>query len=101
MSSAKAVRAMIIIALALIAPFALFEIYAVIRFRFAEPYSYLLSVPLGIISFLFLQFAIGLGVVKGWASCRIPDNYYLIALWIISLLVLFSLPVFFSNGPMS
>ncbi|MFL1552447.1 hypothetical protein ACI77I_25745 [Pseudomonas sp. D47] len=101
MSNAKAVRAMIIIAIALIAPFALFEIYAVIRFGFAEPYSYLLSVPLGIISFLLLQFAIGLGVIKGWALCRVSDNYYLLVLWVISLLMLFLLPAFFSNGPMS
>ncbi|MDR8367757.1 hypothetical protein [Pseudomonas sp. JL3] len=101
MSSAKKVRAMIIIAIALVAPFAMFEIYAVVRFGFAEPYSYLLSVPLGVISFLLLQFAIGYGVVKGWATCRMPGNYYLIVLWVISLLVLFVLPKFFSNGPMS
>ncbi|VVQ34678.1 hypothetical protein PS943_03916 [Pseudomonas fluorescens] len=101
MGSAKTVRAMIIIAIALIAPFALSEIYAVIRFGFAEPYSYLLSVPLGIISFLLLQFAIGYGVVKGWMACRMPGNYYLLVLWIISLLVLFVLPKFFSDGPMS
>jgi hypothetical protein len=100
MSSAKAVRAMIIIAIALIAPFALFEIYAVVRFGFAEPYSYLLSVPLGIISFLLLQFAIGLGVVKGWAVCSMPGNHSLLVLWMVSLLVLFVLPKFFSGGAM-
>lgn len=101
MSSAKTVRAMIIIAIALIAPFALSEIYAVVRSGFAEPYSYLLSVPLGIISFLLLQFAIGYGVVKGWAVCRMRNNYYLFVLWLISLLALFVLPIFFSGGPMS
>ncbi|APC16866.1 hypothetical protein BLL42_14415 [Pseudomonas frederiksbergensis] len=101
MSSAKKVRAMIILALALIVPFVLFEIYTVVRFGFAEPYSYLFSVPLGIISLLLLQFAVGYGVVKGWAACRMPGNYYLLVLWVISLLVLFVLPKFFSNGPMS
>ncbi|WP_454846754.1 hypothetical protein [Pseudomonas farris] len=92
---------MIILALALILPFALFETYVVIRFGFAEPYSYLFSVPLGIVSFLLLQFAIGYGVVKGWAACRMRSNYYLIVLWVISLLMLFMLPRFFSSGPMS
>jgi hypothetical protein len=101
MSSAKKIRAMIIIAIAMIVPFALSEIYAVVRFGFAEPYSYLLSVPLAIISFLLLQFAIGYGVVKGWAICRMPSNYYLLVLWIISLLALFVLPMVFSGGPMS
>jgi hypothetical protein len=101
MSSAKKVKAMIIIAIAMIVPFALSETYTVVRFGFAEPYSYLLSVPLGISSFLLLQFAIGYGVVKGWAVCRMPSNYFLLVLWIISLSALFVLPVFFSGGPMS
>ncbi|WP_414911255.1 hypothetical protein [Pseudomonas sp. IT-P44] len=101
MSSATKVKAMIIMAAALIVPFALLEIYAVVRFGFAEPYSYLLSVPLGVISFLLLQFAIGYGVVKGWAVCRMPGNYYLLVLWIVSLLALFVLPVCYSGGPMS
>jgi hypothetical protein len=101
MSSAKKVRAMMIAALALILPFALFEIYAVARFGFAEPYSYMFSVPLGGVSFLLLQFAIGYGVVKGWVACKMPSNYYLLGLWVISLLVLFLLPGLFSNGPMS
>lgn len=101
MHSAKKIRAMIILALALISPFALFEAYVVIRFGFAEPYSYLFSVPLGIVSFLLLQFAIGYGVVKGWTVCRMRSNYYLMVLWVISLLTLFMLPRFFSSGPVS
>lgn len=101
MSSAKKVRAMMIAALALILPFALFEIYAVARFGVAEPYSYVFSVPLGVVSFLLLQFAIGYGVVKGWVACKMPSNYYLLGLWVISLLVLFLLPGLFSNGSMS
>jgi hypothetical protein len=101
MSNAKKVRAMTIAALVLILPFALFEIYAVVRFGFAEPYSYMFSVPLGVVSFLLLQFAIGYGVVKGWMACKMPSNYYLLGLWVISLLVLFLLPQLFSNGPMS
>jgi hypothetical protein len=101
MSSAKKVSAMIIIAIALIVPFALSEIYVVVRFGFAEPYSYLLSVPLGIISFLLLQFAIGYGVVKGWVNCQMRRNYLLLGVWVISFIVLLVLPWLFPNGPMS
>jgi hypothetical protein len=101
MNSARKVRIVIIIAIALIAPFTVLEIYAVVRFGFSDPYGYLFSVPLAIISFLLMQFAIGYGVVKGWSACGLPGNYYLIVLWVISLLVLFFLPQLFSNGSMS
>ena len=101
MNSAKKVKTMIVFALFLILPFALLEAYVVIRFGFSEPYSYWFSIPLGGASFLLLQFAIGYGVVKGWADCKMPNNYYLLGLWVVSLLVLFLLPTFFSNGPMS
>ena len=101
MNSAKKVKAMIVLALLLILPFALLEAYVVIRFGFSEPYSYWFSVPMGIVSFLLLQFAIGYGVVKGWAICKMSNNYYLLGLWVVSVLVLFLLPKFFSNGPMS
>jgi len=101
MSSARKVTAILILALVLILPFALFESYVVIRFGFSEPYSYLFSFPMGVVSFLLLQFALGYAVVKGWAICRMPNNYYLLVLWVISLLVLCLLPKFFSNGPLS
>lgn len=101
MSSAQKVRVMILVALALILPFAIFEAYVVLRFGFSEPYSYWFSVPSGVVSFLVLQFAICYSVVKGWAICNMPRNYALLVLWVGSLIVLIALPWFFSSGPLS
>jgi hypothetical protein len=97
----KILKILIIIAIALVAPFAVFEFYTVVRFGFSNPYTYLYSIPLAIVSFLLMQFAIGYGVVKGWSFSGMPGNYYLIVLWLISLLKLFMLPQLFSKGPMS
>lgn len=78
MSSAAKVNVMFIMVVALVAPVALLEISAVARFGFAEPYGFFLSIPLAIVSFLLLQFAIGYGVVKGWrsAECRVITVYW-------------------------
>jgi hypothetical protein len=85
----------------LILPFALLEVYVVVRFGFSEPYSYWFSIPMDVVSFILLQFAIGYGVVKGWADCKMPDNYYLLGLWVTCLLVLFLLPKLFPDSPIS
>jgi hypothetical protein len=68
MSSVRKFKVMIVFALFLILPFALLEVYVVVRFGFSEPYSHWFSVPMGVASFFLLQFAIGYGVVKGWAD---------------------------------
>lgn len=99
--SSQKVRTMIFVALALILPFALFEIYVVLKFGFSEPYSYWFSVPSGVVSFFVLQFALCYSVVKGWVICNMPRNYLLLVLWVGSFIVLCALPLFFSKGPMS
>jgi len=86
---------LIVVAVILIAPFAVFEAYIVFRYGYAEPYSYLFSIPLGMISYFLIQFAIGYGVVKGWASCKMSRNYPLMLIWLISVLVLWAFPHFF------
>ncbi|MBX8600676.1 hypothetical protein K5D40_00295 [Pseudomonas cichorii] len=101
MSSANKVKAMIIVALAMVLPFALFEMYVVLRFGVAEPYSYFLSAPLSVISFIVLQVAIGYGFLKGWSTCGMRNNYSYLALWFLSMLTLVLLPRFFSSGPLS
>lgn len=64
MNYAVKIKLMIFMAIALVFPFLVFEVFAVFKLDFAEPYSYALSVPLVIFSFFILQFAIGLSVVK-------------------------------------
>ncbi|MGX0893203.1 hypothetical protein AB7M22_005211 [Pseudomonas sp. ADAK2 TE3594] len=91
-SCAKKVRAIILLALALVLPFAVFEIYVVTVHGFAEPYSYFFSVPLAVVSFLLVQLVVGYAVVKGWALCNMQGNYTLLLAWFITLFVLFSLP---------
>jgi hypothetical protein len=76
-SCAKKVRAIILLALALVLPFAVFEIYVVTVHGFAEPYSYFFSVPLAVVSFLLVQLVVGYAVVKGWALCNMQGNYTL------------------------
>jgi len=98
MSFAKKVRVMILLALALVLPFAVFEVYVVTVYGFAEPYSYFFSVPLAVVSFLLVQFVVGYAVVKGWTICYMPGNYMLLLAWFISLLVLFFLPRIDSRG---
>lgn len=99
MTSARKVKAMIVIALAMVFPFALFEAYLVFRFGVAEPYSYFVSAPLSVVSFVILQLAIGYGFFKGWTACEMRSNYAYLALWLLSLLTLILLPQFFSNVP--
>ncbi|WP_217477783.1 hypothetical protein [Stutzerimonas stutzeri] len=94
MNKSIKVSALIGSAVILIAPFAVFEAYIVSRYGYAEPYSYVFSIPLGVISYLLIQFAIGYGVVKGWASCKMSRNYPLILIWLISVLVLWAFPHF-------
>lgn len=95
MNSARKVRSMIVVAIALIFPFALLEVYVVLKFGFLEPYSYWYSVPSAIISFFVLQFAVCYSCVKGWRVCNMSRNYGLLGLWGGSLVVLFALPWFF------
>lgn len=97
MNSAIKVRVLIVLAISLVAPFAVFEAYIVLRYGYAEPYSYIFSIPLGVISYFAIQFAIGYAVVKGWMSCKMPGNYLLMAIWTISVLTLWALPYFFPS----
>lgn len=95
MSSATKAMILIVVAVILIAPFAVFEAYIVFKYGYAEPYSYVFSIPLGVISYFLIQFAIGYGVVKGWANCKMSRNYPLILIWLISVLMLWAFPYFF------
>ena len=101
MTSAKKVILTIIVALAMILPFALLEVYFLVKSGFSEPYSYFVSVPLAIFSFFILQVALGYGAVKGWSACNMRSNYFYLASWVLSLLTLLLLPQFFSGGPLS
>lgn len=97
MSSATKAMALIILAVSLIAPFAVFEAYIVFRYGYAEPYSYMFSIPMGVASYFLIQFSIGYGVVKGWANCKMSRAYPLMAIWVISVLMLWALPYFFPS----
>lgn len=97
MNSAKKARLLIILATSLVAPFAVFEAYIVLKYGYAEPYSYIFSIPLGVISYIAIQFTIGYAVVKGWMSCKMPNNYLLMAIWAVSVLTLWALPYFFPS----
>ena len=46
MSYALKVKSLILLAVVLVLPFSVFEIYAVFKLGYAEPYSYFLSVPI-------------------------------------------------------
>ncbi|WP_313116454.1 hypothetical protein [Ectopseudomonas guguanensis] len=94
---ARAIQIMLLVAVFLIAPFAMLEVYLVVSIGMTEPYSYMWSVPLGICSFVLVQVALALGVVKGWKSCIAKGHYYLMAAWAICILLTFALPVFFPN----
>ncbi|WP_236179745.1 MULTISPECIES: hypothetical protein [Pseudomonas] len=98
MNYAVKIKLMIFMAIALVFPFLVFEVFAVFKLDFAEPYSYALSVPLVIFSFFILQFAIGLSVVKGWASSGMPKNYVYLFFWVFSTALLFALPKAFGRG---
>jgi hypothetical protein len=98
MIHALRVKLMILAAIALVIPFSVFEIYVVLKFGLSEPYSYFLSVPLAVISFLILQMAIGYSVVKGWAVCGMPRNYIYLVVWLLSVVLLFVLPAIYSGG---
>lgn len=97
MSNAMKVSALIVLAVSLIAPFAILETYLVVSIGMTEPYSYMWSVPLGACSFVLVQVALALGVVKGWKSCITKSHYYLMATWAICALLIFTLPVFLPN----
>lgn len=90
--SALVVKVTVILAVAFVLPFALFECYVVARLGMTEPYTYMWSIPLGIISYIFLQFAICYGFVKGWRACKMSSQYGLIAIWLTSVFLLFILP---------
>ena len=91
------VSALIVLAVSLIAPFAILETYLVVSIGMTEPYSYMWSVPLGACSFVLVQVVLALGVVKGWKSCITKSHYYLMTTWAISALLILALPVFFPN----
>lgn len=95
--SARTIQIILLVAVLLIAPFAIFELYLVATIGMTEPYSYIWSIPLGACSFLLMQVALALGVVKGWKSCITKSHYYLMATWAICALLIFALPVFFPN----
>lgn len=96
-SSARAIQIILLIAVLLIAPFAILEIYLVATIGMTEPYSYIWSIPLGFCSFILMQIALALGVVKGWKSCITKSHYYLMAIWAICALLIFALPAYFPN----
>lgn len=96
-SSVPFIKKLLLTAIVLVAPFSAFEAYFVLSYGYAEPYSYMFSIPLGVISYFLIQFAIGYGVVKGWANCRMPSNYLLMAAWTFNALMLWALPYFFPN----
>lgn len=98
MSYALKVRLMILAAIALVLPFSIFEVYVVCTLGSAEPYSYFLSIPLAIVSFFLLQFALGYSVVKGWAVCGMPNNYAYLFVWVLSVVLLLILPNVFGGG---
>ena len=98
MSYALKVKLMIVLAVVLVLPFLVFEIYAVFKLGFVEPYSYALSVPMVVFSFVILQFAIGFGVVRGWSVCGMRGNYIYLVIWVLSVIVLFALPKIFVGG---
>lgn len=95
--SARTIQIILLIAVMLIAPFAILEFYLVATIGMTEPYSYIWSIPLGACSFILMQIALALGVVKGWKSCITKSHYYLMATWAISALLILALPVFFPN----
>lgn len=95
--SARAIQVMLLVAVCLIAPFAVLEVYLVVSIGMTEPYSYMWSIPLGICSFVLVQVALALGVVKGWKSCITKIHYYLMAAWVICTLLTFTLPAFFPS----
>jgi hypothetical protein len=86
------VKATVILAVTFALPFALFEGYVVARLGMTEPYTYMWSIPLGIISYILLQFAICYAFVKGWRASKISNQYGLIAIWLTSVFLLFILP---------
>ncbi|MFJ4197423.1 hypothetical protein [Pseudomonas sp. NPDC089534] len=92
------VKLMILAAIAFVLPFSIFEVYVVFTSGSAEPYSYFLSIPLAIVSFLLLQLATGYSVVKGWAVCGMPRNYIYLGVWLLSVFLLFVLPAIYSGG---
>lgn len=59
--SARAIQIILLIAVLLIAPFAILEIYLVTTIGMTEPYSYIWSIPLGFCSFILIQIAPGFG----------------------------------------
>ncbi len=98
MSYALKVKSLILLAVVLVLPFSVFEIYAVFKLGYAEPYSYFLSVPIVVFSFVVLQFAIGFSVLKGWSVCGMRGNYIYLVIWVLSVIVLFALPKIFVGG---
>ena len=94
---AKTIQAIMFIALCLIAPFAILEIYLVVTIGMTEPYSYIWSIPLGIISFVLMQVALALSIVNGWKKNIQKINYYLIAAWITCATLIFILPELFPS----
>lgn len=98
MSYALKVKSLILLAVVLVLPFSVFEIYAVFKLGYAEPYSYFLSVPIVVFSFVVLQFAIGFSVLKGWSACGMRGNYIYLVIWVLSVIVLFALPKIFVGG---
>ncbi|WP_308580786.1 hypothetical protein [uncultured Pseudomonas sp.] len=98
MSYALKVKLMIVLAVVLVLPFLVFEIYAVFKLGFVEPYSYALSVPIVVFSFVILQFAIGFGVVRGWSVCDMRGNCIYLMVWVLAVIVLLALPEIFTVG---
>lgn len=93
----KTTQAIMLIAVFMIAPFAILEIYLVATIGMTEPYSYIWSIPLGVVSFALMQAALLLGMVKGWKKYINKAGCYLIAIWAISAILIFILPLLFPN----
>ena len=97
MSCALKVKLMIIFAVVLVFPFSVFEIYVVFKLGFVESYSYFLSMPIVVFSFVVLQFAIGFGVVRGWSVCDVRGNYIYLMVWGLAVIVILALPKIFTD----
>jgi hypothetical protein len=98
MNRALITRSVLASAVALVLPFALYEIFVVAKTGTIEPYTYTVSLPLSLISFALIQASVGYGIVVGWSASGMSKNIALLSLWFSSALFLWLFPCLFPSG---